>query len=811
MQVIAIAMNKDNLFKDGIGLTPQDLIRYEHTLKDLIHEFLPFESYSLYFPRPAKGQFRAELECSYNQEAGELMLPLRLLGRDMCYFIARGVTVKAPATSALYLEALATCSLEKILLYKTSITDKLTGMATREHFMSKLVKELDLIQNCMMPAPGGCKDPGIPTFSGSVGVVVLDMDNFQRINDRYGYELGDSIISDVARRISDVVFESVVCARIFDDKYAFLIPDGRPKVCAKLAEELRALVESIPVQDPVTRDVIKISVSAGFANYPQALSGPHFKRTAEEQSRILMRKAAKAVATAKDFGRNCVFAYSDILKKGGKVLEVLPLQRLALSIGQSVDAREGGRFLVWSPDYQSGAQAKLTEDERISGTYPTMYKAEIVVIEVQEEIAFAEILHLSDPAWPVTEGDRLSMLNEKDSFFDAQAGPESSKTPQRDMVTGLYSYKEFIGRYSRMRQNMEKFSIAVLRLAASPAEHGGNFQKLTDAQVQKVASRAETIFDESCMGGRYSLNSLIYFYPQEESDSVMENILRLIRECSADFDIELGAGVSSFPFLNYRRSEILDNCRKALDHSLMMDQPMVAQFDSVSLNISADRLYVDGDIYGAIEEFKLALLADSDNILARNSLGICYAQVGKPEQARKQFELVLEITPKNIMALYNLGWVCQMLGNREKAREAYEKCLELEPENVFSLVRLGVLAEQDKGLDEAEQFYLKAADLKGGDSLTMRHLARISYARKDVNKAREYLHLALNANHNDAYAMNLLARLYLESGEDPQIAEVLARQSSALKPGKEQFWETLAEVLVAQGKDSEAEQVLSRI
>lgn len=810
MRVIAIAMNKDNLFKAGISLTPQDLIRYEHTLKDLIKEFLPFESYSLFFPKPGKGQFRAELETNYNHDEGQLMLPLRLRGRGLCYFIARGISLEAPKIVPPYLEALATCALEKILLYKASITDTLTGMATRDYFMFKLVKELDLIQNCMMPAPGGCKDPGIPTFSGSVGVVVLDMDNFQRINDRYGYALGDDIISNVAARISDAVFESVVCARIFDDKYAFLIPDGRPKVCARLAEELRALVESIPVEDPVTSDVIKISASAGYANYPQSLSGPHFKRTAEEQSRILMRKASKAVATAKDSGRNCVFAYSDILKKGGKVLEVLPLQRLALSIGQSVDAREGERFLVWSPDYQAGTQARLTEDERISGSYPTMYKAEIVVIEVQEEIAFAEILHLSDPAWPVTEGDRLTKLDEKDSFFDTQAGPESSAGPQRDMVTGLFNYKEFIGRYSRMRQNMDRFSVAVLRLAANPAEQGGNFQKLTDAQVQKVSSRAATFFDESCMGGRYSLNSLIYFFPQEDSDAVMEKILRLVRECSADFEIELAAGVASFPFLNFRRSEILDNCRKGLDHSLMMENIMVAQFDSVSLNISADRLYVDGDIYGAIEEFRLALLADSDNILARNSLGICYAQVGKPEQARKQFEEVLEITPNNIMALYNLGWACQMLGNRDKAREAYERCLELEPDNVFSLVRLGVLAEQDLGLDEAEKYYLKAAELKGGDSLTMRHLARISYAREDMNKAREYLHLALNANHNDAHAMNLLARLYLESGEDPQIAEVLARQSAALKPSKESFWGTLAQALDVQGKGEEAEQVRSR-
>jgi diguanylate cyclase (GGDEF)-like protein len=803
-------MNKDSLFEDNVTLSRQDLIYYEHALKDAISEFLPYESYSLYFPKPT-GDTSSSLKAKYLRDSRELMLPLVLRGAELGYFIARGVDIESPESTGFYLQALASAALEKLLLYKSSITDSLTGLLTREQFLKKVVKELDLIQNCLMPAPGGCKDPGIPTFSGSLGVILVDLDNFQRINDRYGFQFGNSIISRVAAKLRELAPHPVICSRYLDDKFALMLPDGRPRTCADLAERLREAVESIPVTDDVTGDIIKISASVGYANYPQSLSGAHFKTSAYEQSRIIMRKAEKAVSTAKDMGRNQVFAYSDILKKGGKVLEVLPLQRLALSIGHSVDAREGSRFLVWAPEFHSGYQGRITEDERISGSYPTMYKAEVVLIEVQNDVAFAEILHLSDPAWPVVSGDRLTLLEEKNSFFDTQAGPESGKSPQKDMVTGLYSYRDFIGRYSRLRQNEDLFSIAVFRLSGSPGEQGGNFQKFNDALVQKVASRAETFFPENVTGGRYSLNSLIYYFPSTESDNVMGLALRLVRECAEDFSIDLSSGVAGYPFLNFSRSEVLDNCRKALDHAMMLAEPKVAQFDSVSLNISADRLYVDGDIYAAVEEFKAALLADPDNILARNSLGICYAQIGRPEQAARMFEEVLDITPNNIMALYNLGWACHMIGEMDKARCSYEKCLELDPDNVFSLVRLGLLAEHDSDFEKAKEYYLRASVLKGGDSLTMRHLARLAYNAGEADKTREYLHLALNANHNDAASMNLLARLYLDNGEDPQVAEVLARQSSALKPGNNRYWKTLSDALEAQGKIEEAAEVLSRL
>ncbi|HBR06955.1 MAG TPA: diguanylate cyclase, partial [Desulfovibrio sp.] len=288
---------------------------------------------------------------------------------------------------------------------------------------------------------------------------------------------------------------------------------------------------------------------------------------------------------------------------------------------------------------------------------------------------------------------------------------------------------------------------------------------------------------------------------------VLAEFQTLCAAASERLSLNLAVGIARFPYLRLDRAAALENAGKALDHALLLPPPRAALFDSVSLNIAADKLFVDGDFFGALEEFKLALLADENNLTARNSLGVCLAQLGRLEQARQHFEQVIAADPKDIMAHFNLGRACQRLGDLKRAREAYRRCLKLDPRHIFSLLRLGTLAERENKPAQAEKFYLQAAELPEGHKLTPRLLARVCLARGRTEQAREYLHLALQANHNDAQAMHLLARLYLDSGEDPQIAEVLARQSSALSPDKEEYWQTLSLALAAQGKDEEARQV----
>lgn len=801
----------NDIFADGsLSFTPQELIDFEHTIKDCIAEFLPFTSYSLFFPRDNKSTPIPDPE--YRSEDKELILPLVFQGEMLCYFIAKGVRLKAPSTAPKYIMALASSVLEKLALYKKSVTDPLTGLHSRDYFMGELGRGIDQVQGCI--ETGSCRS-GVDgaeadmAFSGTLGVLFLDLDNFQWINEHYGYLTGDDILSEVGRLLDLVCPKYTTVSRFSNDKFAVLVPDAKPRACFQLSEVIRSGIGKLSFVDDITNDTITISGSVGFVNYPQGLEGGQFRRTASEQARMLVRKARKGVAVAKDQGRNRVFGYADILSKGGRVLETLPMNRMIVSIGETTGAKVGQRFLVQAPKSGAAASAALTEDERLSGRYPAMYKGEVVLVEVQDEISFAEVLHIGDAATIVDAGDRLKLVTGEDSLFSG-IKDSSDDTVHKDAATKLFSYSDFVSHFSTARLTPDRFGLSLIRILDQPAEPDDRYQEAMDQMVTDVANIARSVLGESAYGARFGLNGMIFFQEDVATDVLRQNMIEIERRATDSFGIKVAIGSACYPFLTFERADILENCRKALEHALLLPEPRIAVFDSISLNLSADRRFMDGDVYGAIDEFKLALLDDTDNILARNSLGICFAQLGRFEDARQHFEEVIAIDTKDILALYNLGWAHHRLGDLIKAEQAYRQCLKVESNHVYSLMRLGTIEENAKNFTQAVNLYKKAAEQPGGERMVLRPLARVSYKLGDIEATREYLHLALNADHNDHQAMYMLAKLYLDQGEDPQIAEVLARQSSALSPAKDAYWEVLVEALEAQGKAEEAAKVAAR-
>lgn len=785
----------------SVQLTRQDLIEFEPAIRDEVRKFLSFSSYSLSLLPEAPPE--ADLSPRYDAEGGDLLLPLIFRGTPLGLFVARGVKLAAPKTAPPYIASLADALLEKLALYKRSISDPLTGLFSRDHFVDQLSHDIDLVQSCLLPGT----DADMPAVPGSIGLIVLDLDRLQWINESFGYALGDEIAAEVGRVIRRACPEHMTAARLSNDTFGVLIPDAFSSMCFQVAEEIRARISRLSFTDEVTETVVHVTASLGHACYPQHMTGPQLKRSAREQAQGLMRKGAKAVVTAKVHGRDRVFAYGDILQKGGTILELLPMNRLAVNLGASVGAEVGQRFMVRTPRQSRDVQAMLTEDERITGRYPSMYKGEVVVVEVQQDMAFVELLHLGDPAWPVAVGDQLEFISESESLFEADS---CTAEGQKDMITGLYAYGDFISSFTKGRASAERFCLAILKVLEPPRERRGNFQKYMDAQSRRVAELVERRAGEGVMGGSFGLGGLIYYLPERSGEEVRALMHEVVELSATKLAVGLAAGIAAWPYMTFTRDDMLDNVRKGLDHAVLLEHPRVAVFDSISLNVAADRVYMEGDIYSAIEEFKLSLLADESNALARNSLGICYAQLGRLEQARHQFEQVILHDPDDLMAHFNLGWTSQLLGDSAMAKTAYEHCLKLDPVHVFTLVRLAGLHEKDGDLVRAEKLFNEAAQLPGGEPLAMRHLARLCVTRGDFDQARECLHLALAANHNDAYALHLLSKLYLDQGEDPQIAEVLARQAAALAPSRDEYWDLLVRALEEQDKFEEAEKAAGR-
>jgi diguanylate cyclase (GGDEF)-like protein len=131
-----------------------------------------------------------------------------------------------------------------------------------------------------------------------VALVVLDIDHFKSINDRFGHRAGDAVLVAVADAVRTRLRKSDVFARIGGEEFTLLLPDTDAAGALRLADEVRRVVEQLRLAG-TGLDGVRITVSAGIALAPAGAAC-----TAEE----LFALADKRLYRAKAQGRNRVEA-----------------------------------------------------------------------------------------------------------------------------------------------------------------------------------------------------------------------------------------------------------------------------------------------------------------------------------------------------------------------------------------------------------------------------------------------------------------------------------------------------------------------
>ena len=158
-------------------------------------------------------------------------------------------------------------------LVALATTDPLTGLANRRSFRDRLEAE------CSRSAR-----VGVP-----LGLALVDLDHFKRVNDTYGHQAGDAVLVELARRLRGCARREDVVARVGGEEFAWLLPEADLGAAAEAAERLRRRIAEAPF--PV---VGRVTGSIGVAALE---AGPD----------ELVRDADRALYRAKDGGRNrCV-------------------------------------------------------------------------------------------------------------------------------------------------------------------------------------------------------------------------------------------------------------------------------------------------------------------------------------------------------------------------------------------------------------------------------------------------------------------------------------------------------------------------
>ena len=797
----------------SLVLTRGDLMEMEGLLCAGLGAFLSFTGHALYFPTRD-----APREPELLGDERRLLLPLVWRGEGLGMLMLHGVRCRETRRLLPHLPAITALCLENLARARAMERDPGTDLITESALLARMEAEVELLR-AVMRDPGRSANRPAPLHRFCLGMAVLRWRDGEAMARALGHGFCEETMRALAGACMAGLPSDTRAGRLGPCEIGLLFPATGRGACQRLAREALARMEGARVRDPVTGLASRPRLCAGHALYPQDMAGPELSLSMFDQARKLRdraRLAADAAERALAGGAaEAVMPFARILREGGVVLECPALDRLRVSLGKESNACEGQRFHLRGRSPQGGAGA---------------FKGDIVLLRVDRDEALAEVLHLEDPTAPPEVGDRLLLAAdpelpapEQDVLREPAGGRANGKAPAPAARAGTEmpgsgdraaSHGEFLRRFGSAREACRKFTLVIARFSprdgASVGDAGMDaWLKEAPRLLKETAARLQAPFPE--LIGRYGSNSLIVFHPHAAGEACRPLYAAL---CAAarEAGLSAAAGLAAYPFLEFRKDESESCALKALEFALLLPEsaPRVGLCDSVALNISADRRYSLGDAFGAMEEYQMALLADGRNAMARNSLGVCLAAMGRGAEARRQFQTALRHAAEPALAAkisYNLGAVCQNLGDFRAAARHYRRSAAMAPEYRYVWLRLGRLHEQRGRRGEARRCYERAAALEdarpGTSGTARRQLARLAARQRRGAEARELLHDALLRNPDDAQALLQLAELYLDGGEDPSMAEMLARRSVRLYDRPE-AWLTLARAQRALDREAHA-------
>jgi diguanylate cyclase (GGDEF)-like protein len=217
-----------------------------------------------------EGQQRFELPLTAGRQSfGRLVLTAPQFGPD-----AHEVAVSLVGQAMIALE---NARLHRIVERQASI-DGLTGVANRRASEQALHAELSRVER----------------FGGDLALVIADLDDFKRVNDRYGHPTGDAVLREFAAMLRETVRDIDLVGRWGGEEFAMLLPGTDAAGGARVAERARvAFAERLVLAGDGAR--VGVTASFGVASFPE-----------HGNEEMLVAAADAALYEAKRLGKNRV-------------------------------------------------------------------------------------------------------------------------------------------------------------------------------------------------------------------------------------------------------------------------------------------------------------------------------------------------------------------------------------------------------------------------------------------------------------------------------------------------------------------------
>src|SRR5215469_15466 len=168
------------------------------------------------------------------------------------------------------------------LSLEMAITDQLTGLHNRRY----MTRHLDTL----LASASKSNKP--------VAFLIFDIDHFKQVNDTYGHDIGDEVLSQFAERLASNVRGIDLACRYGGEEFVVVMPDTDIDFAYGIAERLRKSVETTPFEISRAPHKLAVTISIGIAG----------SKYAGDSAAQLLHRADQALYRAKNAGRNRVVA-----------------------------------------------------------------------------------------------------------------------------------------------------------------------------------------------------------------------------------------------------------------------------------------------------------------------------------------------------------------------------------------------------------------------------------------------------------------------------------------------------------------------